>query len=896
MLVLNNITKVRNRKRSEEILLDDLSLSFGDNGLVLLDGKEDVDSLFDILSGFTIPDKGEILFGGNIVYDKETNKLDSYLSNKVAFLKKSENLSKNLTLSQNIRVVFSEREYDEVISLLKRFHLLEMLEEKASCLSEEEEELIALIFARVRKVSILLVSSFEFNADFLSLLEEVSKECLVICKNCDYPNPNRRISLLKGKVKEDVVLSFPDSESIKEGRKERFAFRRLKTGMRLLRMKKSNWLSLSCLSLFPLLFVGLFGQIQCFNREKSIVSSLLSSEKEFVRMRSYSLSKDLKFSDTNFSDGNLGYSSFSLDDIRKLKEDIGKNVYGSPIGQSFSYELPPSLRNAFDDAVIPISENNGLELSHGSRLPSEENEVLISSWCFEKMKETGFKDSLSNECFFADDCNLSTVIGSHISFGNQRYNRPFLVCGVYQSNSSKENSFYVSDSFFKSYEANEGVYSVDDLSVSGDQFSAVGYSDQNPDISFSDDGVVLSHSLASSFFEEKAKEKGKELPRLSFHLEDSERVESQHSYLMDFTIPFSSNLADEIENALAPISLYHFAKNNLDDVIKNHSDILSSLKEDGVSLSEYVKRYQSSTGEEKKKAMDVLSIEIGSLLEKHYFRIETIPFPYYEKEASDCVLNYVNKYVAKGQKQIEEIYPELYKEYQVENVSLKQLDNEISYPFKGVDLVLGDICYFSSVDDVKRMVSSYYDFAFVKNDRDTKDLEKLAKLHCQYKYALESRKKNKKGNYILIQEECVNDTQSAMRVFYFIDISMIIVLPLSLFFLGMVYYFFIGNFLENREKEFSFLLNNGFTKREVFHSCLFSFGIFLLTSLLFSFGLNSIVGVILNASLSSFFHNPVFLFIPSFLFFLILSGLILITAFLFSFFSLFFFYKKKLVR
>lgn len=612
-------------------------------------------------------------------------------------------------------------------------------------------------------------------------------------------------------------------------------------------------------------------------------------------MRSCSLSKDLTLPDTNFSDGNLGYSSFSLDDIRKLKDDIGKNVSGSPIGQSFSYELPSSLRNTFDDAIIPISANNGLSLLRGSRLPSEENEVLISSCCYEEMKETGFKDSISNERFFADDCNLSTVIGSHISFGNQRYNRPFLVCGIYQSNSSKGNSFYVSDGFFKSYEANEGIYSVDDLSVSGNQFSVIGYSKQNPDISFSADGIVLSHSLASSIFEEKAKEEGRELPRLSFHLEDFERVESQHSYLMDFTIPFSSNLADEIENALVPISLYHFAENNLDDVIKNHADILSSLKEDGVSLTEYVKRYQSTTGEEKRKAMDVLSIEIGSLLEKHYLRIETIPFPYYEKEASDFVLKYVNKYVAKGQKQIKEIYSDLYKEYQVKNVSLKRLDSETSYPFKGVDLALGDICYFSSIDDVKRMVSSYYDFAFVKNDRDAKELEKLAKLHCQYKFALESREKNKKGNYILIQEECVNDTQSAMRVLYFIDISMIIVLPLSLFFLGMVYYFFIGNFLENRKKEFSFLLNNGFTKKDVLHSCLSSFGIFLLTSLLLSFGLNSIIGAILNASLSSFFHNPVFLFIPSFLSFLILFGLISITAFLFAFFSLFF-YKKKLVR
>ena len=188
----------------KETVFDDLSVDFGDKGLIALLGKSGSgkSTLLSILAGNLKPNVGEVIYQDKTLTSLKRKELTSIRLNDFSFLYQNHNLLDEESVFTNCALPLRMLGYSEndiqnfVDSYLKQFGLIEVKEKCVSILSGGEKARVSLIRALVKKPKVIFADEPTGSLDkenaklVMEELKRVSKEALVlfVTHNVDFAN------------------------------------------------------------------------------------------------------------------------------------------------------------------------------------------------------------------------------------------------------------------------------------------------------------------------------------------------------------------------------------------------------------------------------------------------------------------------------------------------------------------------------------------------------------------------------------------------------------------------------------------------------------------------------------------------------------------------------------
>lgn len=157
MLEAKNVFKIYNDKA----VLRNVNLSIDENDIVLIIGPSGSGktTLLKCLNNLIIPEKGEIIFKGEVINKKNVNRIRE----KIGMVFQSFDLFPHLTIKENLILVPTKRKYltesdaiKKAKKLLKEFDILDKLDEYPNNLSGGEKQRVAITRALMMDPEILL--------------------------------------------------------------------------------------------------------------------------------------------------------------------------------------------------------------------------------------------------------------------------------------------------------------------------------------------------------------------------------------------------------------------------------------------------------------------------------------------------------------------------------------------------------------------------------------------------------------------------------------------------------------------------------------------------------------------------------------------------------------------
>ena len=185
MLELKNISKVYKSKKRKSQALNDISVSFGESGLVCVVGESGSGktTLLNILGLLDSPTCGELFLDGTNVNELSEKKKDEFRSNKLGFIFQDLNLVESYTVRQNLQLVSEhddiETSHGELIELLGIGELLDKLPKE---ISGGQRQRVAIARALIKGSKILLCDEPTGSLDptnarkIFETLKEISKQ------------------------------------------------------------------------------------------------------------------------------------------------------------------------------------------------------------------------------------------------------------------------------------------------------------------------------------------------------------------------------------------------------------------------------------------------------------------------------------------------------------------------------------------------------------------------------------------------------------------------------------------------------------------------------------------------------------------------------------------------
>ncbi len=221
MLELKNISKTyRSKNGVTHRALNDISLSFGQTGLVFIVGRSGggKSTLLNMIAALDRPDRGEILLYGNSFRDFSNAKLDSYRNTYIGVVFQDYNLIPTLTVYQNIALALglqSNENSERVNAAIKTAGLEDIKDRKPNEISGGQSQRVAIARAVVKDPKVILADEPTGNldsktgAEMFSIFKELSKEKLVIIVTHDRDVADelgdRVIEIKDGRVHKDLV-------------------------------------------------------------------------------------------------------------------------------------------------------------------------------------------------------------------------------------------------------------------------------------------------------------------------------------------------------------------------------------------------------------------------------------------------------------------------------------------------------------------------------------------------------------------------------------------------------------------------------------------------------------------------------------------------------------------
>ncbi len=188
MIKLVNVSKSFNDKSGEVKILDDVNLTFPNNGFVAICGKSGCGktTLLKMLSGLIRDYQGDILFDEVNVNKLSYFKRRKFYSKNIFYLKYNDNFFKKLKVKSAFDFYLNKKEKEKVNQLVEKFELHDLLKKKIKNLSSGELQKISLCISIAKKANITILDEPICNMDnksmtgFMDEICELSKQSLVI--------------------------------------------------------------------------------------------------------------------------------------------------------------------------------------------------------------------------------------------------------------------------------------------------------------------------------------------------------------------------------------------------------------------------------------------------------------------------------------------------------------------------------------------------------------------------------------------------------------------------------------------------------------------------------------------------------------------------------------------
>lgn len=222
MLEIRHVTKVYKTKGGEQVrALDDVSITFGETGMVFLLGKSGSgkSTLLNVCGGLDAPDSGEIIVKGRSSKDFSGSDFDSYRNTYVGFIFQEYNILDEFSVEENIALALElqgkPKDKAAIASLLEDVDLKSYAKRKPNTLSGGQKQRVAIARALVKNPQIIMADeptgALDSNTgkQVLDTLKKLSEKKLVIVVSHDREFAekygDRIIELKDGKVIRDVT-------------------------------------------------------------------------------------------------------------------------------------------------------------------------------------------------------------------------------------------------------------------------------------------------------------------------------------------------------------------------------------------------------------------------------------------------------------------------------------------------------------------------------------------------------------------------------------------------------------------------------------------------------------------------------------------------------------------
>lgn len=229
MLQLKNITKIYRSKAGETKALDDLSVEFGDRGMIFVLGKSGSgkSTLLNICGGLDNPDSGEIIIKGRSSKDFSQTDFDSYRNTCVGFIFQEYNILNEFSVEDNIALALElqgkPKDKAEIEKILEEVELTNFAKRKPNTLSGGQKQRVAIARALVKNPEIIMADeptgALDSNTgkQVFETLKKLSerKLVIVISHDRDFAETygDRIIELKDGKIISDVTKTKIESEN-----------------------------------------------------------------------------------------------------------------------------------------------------------------------------------------------------------------------------------------------------------------------------------------------------------------------------------------------------------------------------------------------------------------------------------------------------------------------------------------------------------------------------------------------------------------------------------------------------------------------------------------------------------------------------------------------------------
>lgn len=240
MIQLLNISKSYKKKSNLQQVLNNISLSFNENGFVSILGPSGCGktTLLNIIGLLDTIDEGTFLIDGKDTTTLSKREKDAYRNSKVGFVFQNFNLINHLTVYDNVVLALKlanvKQRKEKVYSALEKVGLQGKENKKPTELSGGELQRVAIARALVNNPEIILADEptgsldSKTSIEVVNLLKEISKNKLVIMvthnEEIAEKYSDRIIKLSDGKVISDVTYNTGIESRSKEINKVHMTF------------------------------------------------------------------------------------------------------------------------------------------------------------------------------------------------------------------------------------------------------------------------------------------------------------------------------------------------------------------------------------------------------------------------------------------------------------------------------------------------------------------------------------------------------------------------------------------------------------------------------------------------------------------------------------------------
>lgn len=457
MYLLKNIKKVYADDKNKETALNDISISFPNSGMVFVVGKSGSGktTLLNLLSLFDTPTEGTIEFLGVNINSVNDDKRSFFRKNYIGFVSQEFNLFNSLSVYENVafslEVQGKKINKTKIESLLERLGILEYKNKKVINLSGGQKQRVAIARALIKNPKVILCDEptgalDSTNAkEIFSILKEASKDTLVVVVTHDVE---------ASKTYGDYLIELKDGQIVnstleKENDESKVSFKYFKNKKSFGTYKKSfkinikkRPLRLACASFLMICSTGFLSfpaTLLNVNKNETIIKSMLDNNETSVTVK-----KGQYFVDKQNDVVGTGSKGRMVErDKEFVSNELGENIDGVYCGMSdiFKNSILLKSTDSIPSAYVSYSPNGFVEVDNDllnrykfdltdGRLPSNDNEIALTSYELSLYKYFGLSDSNDNRYTIT---SANDLIGKSIISEDQT----FIVTGIIDTHINK---------------------------------------------------------------------------------------------------------------------------------------------------------------------------------------------------------------------------------------------------------------------------------------------------------------------------------------------------------------------------------------------------------------------------------------------------------------------------